>query len=71
LDNNSFSDLTLTCCDCAETFVFNAGEQAFYHSKALSIPRQCPNCRRRRRETLVPDYNQRQAGNINDNNKLH
>ena len=70
-----FSDVTLTCCDCNGTFPFNAGEQAFYHSKALSIPHRCPSCRRRRRDSLVPDNNQLfnqnngQAGNTNDNNK--
>jgi Probable zinc-ribbon domain len=75
LNNNSFSDVILTCCDCNGTFPFSAGEQAFYHSKALSIPHRCPACRRRRRESLVPDINQLfkqnngQAGNINDNYK--
>lgn len=75
MNNDSFSDVTLTCCDCNGTFVFNAGEQAFFHSKALSIPRRCPSCRRRRKDSLVPDNNQifnlnnGQAGNINDNDK--
>jgi len=42
-----FSDRTLTCCDCGETFVFTAGEQEFYNSKGFSSdPRRCPECRR-------------------------
>ena len=75
MNKPTFSDVFLTCCDCKETFSFSAGEQAFYHSKALSIPHRCSSCRRRRRNSLVPDYNQLsncnkgQEGNINDNNK--
>ena len=42
-----FSDRTLTCCDCGQTFVFTAGEQEFYNSKGFSSdPRRCPECRR-------------------------
>ena len=75
MNKPTFSDVTLTCCDCNGTFPFSAGEQAFYHSKALSIPHRCPGCRRRRRDSLVRDNNQifnrnnGQEGNTNDNNK--
>ena len=75
MNKPTFSNVSLDCCDCNESFTFSAGEQAFYHSKALSIPRRCPSCRRRRRDSLVPDNNQLfnqnngQAGNTNDNNK--
>ncbi len=48
-------DLYLTCVDCGVTFVFEPGEQVFYKSKGLSIPKRCPDCRRKRRLTLVPD----------------
>ena len=74
MNKPTFSDVSLTCCDCKETFSFSAGEQAFYHSKALSIPHRCPNCRRRRRDSLVPDniqfsnQNNGQEGNLNDDN---
>ena len=49
------SDLTLTCCDCGADFTFTAGEQAYFTSKALSPPKRCGPCRKRRRSTLVPD----------------
>lgn len=75
MNKSTFSDVFLTCCDCEEAFLFSAGEQAFYHSKALSVPHRCPNCRSRRRDSLVPDNNQfsnrnnGQEGNVNDHNK--
>ena len=41
-----YQDRTLTCRDCAEEFVFSAGEQAFYASKSLqNDPQRCPSCR--------------------------
>jgi CxxC-x17-CxxC domain-containing protein len=41
-----FVDRTLTCRDCAETFVFTAGEQTFFASKGLvHDPARCPTCR--------------------------
>lgn len=41
-----FVDRTLTCRDCAEPFVFTAGEQAFFASKGLvHDPARCPSCR--------------------------
>ena len=43
----SFADKTLTCRDCGETFVFTAGEQAFYQEKGFTNePTRCPSCRR-------------------------
>jgi len=41
-----FVDRTLTCRDCAEPFVFTAGEQTFFASKGLvHDPARCPSCR--------------------------
>jgi CxxC-x17-CxxC domain-containing protein len=41
-----YEDRTLTCRDCAEEFIFSAGEQAFYASKSLvNDPQRCPSCR--------------------------
>lgn len=48
-------DKFLCCLDCGGTFVFTGGEQAYYQSKQLSIPKRCKPCRERRRATLVPD----------------
>lgn len=42
----TFEDKTLSCRDCGQSFVFAAGEQEFYASKALfNEPKRCPNCR--------------------------
>ncbi len=43
-------DKNLTCRDCANTFVFTAGEQAFFTEKGLSDPIRCPDCRRLRKQ---------------------
>ena len=46
----SFSDITLTCKDCGNPFVFTAGEQEFYASHGLmNEPSRCPECRSARR----------------------
>lgn len=43
----------LTCLDCGQPFIFEAGEKAYFWSKGLSTPKRCPQCRRQRRITLV------------------
>jgi hypothetical protein len=50
-----FTDKILRCCDCGESFVFTAGEQAYYRSKGLSEPKRDKACRARRKRTLLPD----------------
>lgn len=41
-----YEDRTLTCRECAEEFLFSAGEQAFFTSKGLqNDPQRCPGCR--------------------------
>ena len=44
------SDRTLTCRDCGQTFVFTAGEQAFYSERGYSAPLRCPSCRAARKQ---------------------
>jgi Probable zinc-ribbon domain len=39
MNNISFSDLNITCVDCERTFVFSAGEQAFFLNKGHSLLR--------------------------------
>lgn len=42
----AFADKTLTCRDCGVTFLFTAGEQAFYAEKGfLNEPQRCSPCR--------------------------
>jgi CxxC-x17-CxxC domain-containing protein len=41
-----YTDKTLTCRDCGQTFVFSAGEQDFFASHGLMHePARCPECR--------------------------
>lgn len=52
----SFTDRTLTCKDCGNSFVFSAREQEFYSSKGFeNDPARCPECRDvRKRERRGP-----------------
>jgi CxxC-x17-CxxC domain-containing protein len=46
----SFSDITLTCKDCAQPFVFTSGEQEFYQQRGLlNQPGRCQTCRAARK----------------------
>ncbi|MBU3979213.1 zinc-ribbon domain containing protein [Patescibacteria group bacterium] len=38
-------DITLTCKDCGQNFVWTADEQEFYKQKNFSAPLRCKNCR--------------------------
>ena len=53
IDVNDFTKKTLTCIDCGNKFIFEAGEQAFYRSKGLAEPKRCKPCRDKRRATLI------------------
>ncbi|MGC9333319.1 MAG: zinc-ribbon domain containing protein [Anaerolineae bacterium] len=46
---SDFRDRTLRCADCGSTFVFTAGEQAFYEERGFSEPKRCPSCRAARK----------------------
>jgi CxxC-x17-CxxC domain-containing protein len=43
------SDRTLVCRDCGQSFVFTAGEQAFYSERGYNEPQRCPACRAARK----------------------
>ncbi len=45
----------LVCVDCGADFTFTVGEQRYFLSKGLSIPKRCKPCREKRRATLVPE----------------
>ncbi|MFC1965709.1 zinc-ribbon domain containing protein [Chloroflexota bacterium] len=55
MNQQQFRDEILHCCDCQQSFVFTAGEQAYFTSKGLSEPRRCKSCRDLRKRTLIPD----------------
>jgi hypothetical protein len=46
-------DKRLRCLDCGISFVFSKGEQRYFLSKGLSEPKRCPQCRLKRRLSLV------------------
>ena len=52
----SFTDMTLTCKECGEEFIWTEGEQRFYASKGLvNQPARCWTCRSNRRQALNGD----------------
>ena len=43
----------LMCIDCKKPFSLNGSEQTYFESKALSMPKRCPECRKnKKREKL-------------------
>ncbi len=44
------SDITLTCKDCNNEFVFTEGEQNFYKEKGFQTPVRCQSCRKNRKQ---------------------
>ena len=46
-------DRRIPCLDCGAIFTFTAGEQRYFLSKDLSEPKRCPQCRLKRRLSLV------------------
>ncbi len=46
----SYTDKTLSCRDCGQSFVFTAGEQEFHAEKGFTnTPGRCPACRSARK----------------------
>lgn len=49
----NYTDETITCKDCGTSFVFTAGEQAFYAEKGFTQkPVRCKSCREARKAKL-------------------
>jgi CxxC-x17-CxxC domain-containing protein len=44
-----YTDQTLTCRDCGQTFEFTASEQDFYAQRGFTAPLRCPSCRAARK----------------------
>jgi CxxC-x17-CxxC domain-containing protein len=45
-----YSDKTLSCRDCGQSFVFTTGEQEFFASRGFTNePTRCPECRAARK----------------------
>ncbi len=49
------TDIIISCMDCGEDFTFSVGEQTYFRSKSLSQPKRCLQCRKKRKDSLVPD----------------
>ncbi|MBX3171057.1 MAG: zinc-ribbon domain containing protein [Candidatus Eremiobacteraeota bacterium] len=46
----AYTDMTLTCTDCNQSFTFTSGEQEFHAQKGFSNrPSRCPSCRAARK----------------------
>lgn len=44
-----YTDKTLTCQDCGQSFTFSADDQEFFAGKGYSEPKRCPDCRQLRK----------------------
>ena len=44
-----YTDKTLTCQDCGQSFTFSADDQEFFSTKGYSEPKRCPSCRQARK----------------------
>jgi CxxC-x17-CxxC domain-containing protein len=48
-----FQDKEITCVDCAEIFIFTAGEQLFFYDKHFqNEPKRCKGCKAKRASQL-------------------
>ena len=44
-----YTDRTLTCGDCSQSFTFTADDQEFFAGKGYTDPKRCPDCRQARK----------------------
>jgi len=44
-----YTDKTLTCQDCGQSFTFSAEDQEFFATKGYTEPKRCPSCRQARK----------------------
>ncbi len=44
-----YTDRTLTCGDCSQSFTFTADDQEFFAGKGYTDPKRCPDCRAARK----------------------
>ena len=45
----AYTDKTLTCQDCGQSFTFSADDQEFFAGKGYTEPKRCPSCRQVRK----------------------
>ena len=53
-EESDFADRPIVCGDCSKTFVWTAGEQAFFRDKNLqNPPKRCKECKQAKNERLA------------------
>jgi CxxC-x17-CxxC domain-containing protein len=51
---SEFDDRSIKCVDCADDFIWTAGEQVFFHDKGLkNEPKRCKPCKQAKNERLA------------------
>ena len=51
--DNEFGDTAIKCIDCAQDFIWTAGEQAFFRDKQLeNPPKRCKDCKKAKNRRL-------------------
>lgn len=50
-----FQDKMITCVDCNQDFMFEAGEQSFYAQRNYVEPRRCKPCRNKKKLQKAAD----------------
>jgi len=61
--NVGAGDRMLSCEDCRQNFVFDAGEQRFFKSKGFTDPKRCPHCRKKVKSQLRKKFKNRHQKN--------
>ena len=52
--DSEYQDRAIKCVDCAEDFIWTAGEQVFFHDKGLkNEPKRCKPCKQAKNERLA------------------
>jgi len=67
----AYTEKTLTCQDCGQSFVFSADDQEFFAGKGYSEPKRCPSCRQARKTERGggrQSYGQRQLFSVTCSN---
>jgi CxxC-x17-CxxC domain-containing protein len=60
---NEFEDLSIPCIDCAQEFVWTAGEQSFFRDKQLqNPPKRCKECKKAKNRRLAAIESSRATG---------
>jgi CxxC-x17-CxxC domain-containing protein len=60
---SDFNDANIHCIDCAQEFIWTAGEQHFFHDKGLqNPPKRCKTCKQAKNERISALSNAQSSG---------